>query len=43
VILLNPRRFPPGKRHIGGMIAALGALRRELRADDALIDRERWL
>ena len=43
VILLNPRRFPPGKRHIGGMIAALGALLRDLRADDALIDRERWL
>ncbi|MDQ3096655.1 MAG: DUF5615 family PIN-like protein [Chloroflexota bacterium] len=43
VILLNPRRFPQGKRHIGGMVAALAALLEELRADDALIDRERWL
>lgn len=43
VVLLNPRRFPQGKRHIGGMIVALAALLGELHADDALIDRERWL
>lgn len=43
VILLNPRRFPQGKRHIGVMIAALAASLGELGADDALIDRERWL
>ena len=43
VILLNPRRLHQGKRHIGAMIVALAALLGELQAEDALIDRERWL
>lgn len=43
VVLLNPRRFPQGKRHIGVMVTALADLLEEMRAEDALADRELWL
>jgi len=43
IVLVTRHRFPHGKRHIGALIAALRRLLEEMRAEDALADREVWL